>query len=134
MSTILEKSAVAAWLENHVQTTAQLPSFLVLARLCSKPTFKVGFSRMWTETFQMYKLGFEDAEEPGIKLPTFVGSQRKQGNFHICFCFIGYTKAFDCVDHSKLENSQRWEYQTTLPRNLYVGQEAIVRAGRGTTE
>ena len=28
----------------------------------------------------MYKLGFEEAEEPEIKLPTFVGSWRKQGN------------------------------------------------------
>ena len=27
----------------------------------------------------MYKLGFEEAEEPEIKLPTFVGSWRKQG-------------------------------------------------------
>ena len=39
-----------------------------------------GFSSMWTENFQMYKLGFEEAEEPEIKLPTFVGSWRKQGN------------------------------------------------------
>ena len=32
----------------------------------------------------------------------------------IYFCFIEYAKAFDCVDHSKLENSsKRWEYQTT---------------------
>ena len=29
----------------------------------------------------MYKLGFEEAEEPEIKLPTFAGSWRKQGNF-----------------------------------------------------
>ena len=35
---------------------------------------------------------------------------------NIYFCFIDYTKAFDCVDHSKLEKSwKRWEYQTTLP-------------------
>ena len=26
---------------------------------------------------------------------------------HINFCFIDYTKAFDCVDHNKLENSER---------------------------
>ena len=26
---------------------------------------------------------------------------------NIYFCFIGYTKAFDCVDHNKLENSKR---------------------------
>ena len=31
---------------------------------------------------------------------------------NICFCFIDYVKAFDCVDHSKLE---KWEYQTTWP-------------------
>ena len=33
---------------------------------------------------------------------------------NIYFCFIDYAKAFDCVDHKKLENSEkRWEYQTT---------------------
>ena len=32
---------------------------------------------------------------------------------NIYFCFIDYAKVFDCVDHNKLENSQRWEYQTT---------------------
>ena len=26
---------------------------------------------------------------------------------NIYFCFIDYAKAFDCVDHSKLENSER---------------------------
>ena len=26
---------------------------------------------------------------------------------NIYFCFIDYTKAFDCVDHNKLENSPR---------------------------
>ena len=35
---------------------------------------------MWTENFQMYKLDLEKAEEPEIKLPTFVGSQKKQEN------------------------------------------------------
>ena len=34
---------------------------------------------------------------------------------NIYFCFVDYTKAFDCVDHNKLENLKRWEYQTTLP-------------------
>ena len=29
------------------------------------------------------------------------------------FCFIDYAKDFDCVAHNKLENSERWEYQTT---------------------
>ena len=30
---------------------------------------------------------------------------------HIYFCFIDYTKAFDCVDHQNCGN--RWKYQTT---------------------
>ena len=40
------------------------------------------------------------------------------------------------VDHNKLENLKRWEYQTTLPgllRSLYAGQEATVRTRHGTT-
>ena len=32
---------------------------------------------------------------------------------NIYFCFIDYAKAFDCVEHNKLENSERWAYQTT---------------------
>ena len=32
---------------------------------------------------------------------------------NIYFCFIDYTKAFDCVDHKKLWTILRWEYQTT---------------------
>ena len=35
---------------------------------------------------------------------------------NIYFCFIDYTKAFDCVNHKKLwKILKRWEYQTTLP-------------------
>ena len=34
---------------------------------------------------------------------------------NIYFYFIDYAKAFDFVDHNKLENSERWEYQTTWP-------------------
>ena len=40
--------------------------------------------------------------------------ENKQTNKkNIYFCFIDYTKTFDCVDHNKLENL-RWEYQSTL--------------------
>ena len=35
---------------------------------------------------------------------------------NIYFCFIDYTKAFDCVDHNKLRKFLKWwEYQITLP-------------------
>ena len=32
---------------------------------------------------------------------------------NIYFCFIDYAKAFDYVDRKTVENSERWEYQTT---------------------
>ena len=59
--------------------------------------------------FQMFKLDLEKAEEPEIKLSTSVGSLKKLREFqkNIYFCFIVYAKAFDCVDHNKLENSER---------------------------
>ena len=55
----------------------------------------------------MYKLNFIGAEDPEIKLPTFSWIMEKAREFqkNIYFCFIDYPKAFDCVDHSKLENS-----------------------------
>ena len=54
------------------------------------------------------------------------------------FCFIDYAKAFDCVDHNKVENSLR-DGSTGLPynclvRNLYAGQEEIVRIGHETMD
>ena len=57
----------------------------------------------------MFKLVLEKAEEPEIKLPTSAGSSKKQESSrrNIYFCFIDYAKAFDCVDHNKLENSSR---------------------------
>ena len=57
---------------------------------------------------------------------------------NIYFCFIDYTKAFDCVDHNKL-----WKILkemgipgplSCLLRNLYAGQEATVITGHGTTD
>ena len=52
--------------------------------------------------------GLEKAEEPEIKLPTSAGSSKKQEfQKNIYFCFIDCAKAFDCVDHNKLENSER---------------------------
>ena len=52
----------------------------------------------------MFKLVLEKAEEPEIKLPTSAGSSNKAREFqkNICFYFIDYVKAFDCVDHNKL--------------------------------
>ena len=85
-------------------------------------------------------MDLEKAGEPEIKLPTSSGSYRKQGNFrkNIYFCFIDYVKAFDCVDHNKLwkiiQKVGILEHLTCLLRNVYAGQEAIVRTGHGTKD
>ena len=62
---------------------------------------------MWTVNFQMLKLVLEKAEEPEIKMTKSTGSSKKGTEFqkNIYFSFIDYAKAFDCVDHNKLENS-----------------------------
>ena len=56
--------------------------------------------------FQMLKLVLEKAEEPEIKLPTSAGSLKKQKSYKkkkkICFCFINYTTAIDCVDQTRV--------------------------------
>ena len=57
---------------------------------------------------------------------------------NIYFCFIGYTKSFDCVDYNKLWKILKEmgvpDHLTCFLRNLYAGQEATVRNGRGTTD
>ena len=57
---------------------------------------------------------------------------------NIYFCFIDYAKAFDCVDHNKLwkifQEMGIPDHLTCLLRNLYAGQEATIRTGRGTTD
>ena len=67
--------------------------------------------------FQMFKLVLEKAEEPEIRFPTSFGSLKKQElQKNIYLCLIDYAKAFDCVDHNKLENSER--NGNTRPPNL----------------
>ena len=83
----------------NVQTTVQLHSFRMLARLCSK-SFKLEFNGTGTENFHMFKLAFKGAEKPEIKLPTFTGSWRKQESSRKISTSALY--AFDCVDHNKL--------------------------------
>ena len=81
--------------------------------------------------FQMFKLDLEKAEELEIKLPTYIGSEKKQENLkkEINFCFTDCAKAFDCVDHNKLENSSRDENT----RSLYLSPEKPVCRSRSNS-
>ena len=57
---------------------------------------------------------------------------------NIYFCFIDYTKAFDCVDHKKLWKILKEmgipDHLTCFLRNLYAGQEATVRTKTETPD
>ena len=50
------------------------------------------------------QVAFRKAEEPEIKYANICWITEKAREFqkNICFCFIDYAKAFDCVDHNKL--------------------------------
>ena len=86
----------------------------------------------------MFKLNLGKAEEPEIKLPTSSGSWKKQESSRKTSISALLTKALDCVDHNKLWEilqEMRIPYDlTSLPRDLYAGQEATVRTGHGTTD
>ena len=55
----------------------------------------------------MFNLDLEKAEEPEIRLPTWcwITEKVREMQKNIYFCFIDFAKAFDSVDHNKLENS-----------------------------
>ena len=68
----------------------------------------------------------------------WISKKAREFQRNIYFCFIDYSKAFDCVDHSKLWKILKVlgipDHLTCLLRNLYAGQEATVRTGHGTTD
>ena len=57
---------------------------------------------------------------------------------NIFFCIVGYTKAFDCVDHNKLwkilQEIRLPDHLTCILRNLYADQETTVRIGHRTMD
>ena len=83
----------------------------------------------------MFKLDLEKAEEQRSNCQhLLIIEKAREFQKNICFCFIDYAKAFDCVDHNKL-----WKIlnEMGIPdhlRNLYAGQKVTVRTGHGTTD
>ena len=65
----------------------------------------------------MFKLDLEKKEEPEINLPTPAGSSTKQESSRKTpISALLTAKAFDCVDHNKLQKIlKEMEYQTTWP-------------------
>ena len=89
--------------------------------------------------FQMFKLDLEKAEEPEIKLPASAGSLKKQKSSRKTAISALLTMpkpltVWVTKNWKILKEMEIPDHFTCLLRNLYVGQEATVRTGHGTTE
>ena len=117
----------------NTQTAAQFFSSHMLVKRCLK------FSRL-----QQYvncelldaQAGFRKGRETRDQIVNIHWVIEKAREFQKNICFIDYTEAFDYVDHNKLWKilQQMGITDHCLLRNLYVGQEATVRTGHGTTD
>ena len=84
---------------------------------------KIDFSSTWIENLHICKLGFKEAEGPEIKLPTFVGSSKKQESSRNTSTSVLLTTpkpstvwiTTNCGKFFK-----RWEYQTTWPASWEI--------------
>ena len=80
----------------------------------------------------------EQREESLYLYKGWIMEKAREFQKNICFCFIDYSKAFDCVDHNTLWKILREmgipDHLTCLLRNLYAGKKATVKTGHGATD
>ena len=103
------------------------------SKICSKFS-KWGFNSIWNDNFQMFKLDLEKAEEPEIKLPTSVGSLKKQEisrKTSISLTMLKSLTVWITTNWKILKEMWIPNQLTYLLRILYAGQEAIVRTWHG---
>ena len=68
-----------------------------------------------------FQAGFRKGRRTGDQIANIHWIMEKAREFqkNIYFCFIDYSKAFDCVDHCG-KFWKRWEHQTTLPASWEI--------------
>ena len=89
--------------------------------------------------FLMFKLVLKKAEESEIQLPTSSGSSKKQESSRKTSISALWTMpkpltVWITINWKILKKIGISDHLTCLLRNLYVGQEATVRNGHGTTD
>ena len=134
----LENSAVATGLEKvnfHSNSSKgnakECPNYrsVVLISHAGKVLLKilqVRLQKYVNQELPDIQAGFRKGSETRDKIPNICWIIEKAREFHknVYFCFIDYAKVFHCVDDNKLENSWRWEYQTTLPTSWETCMQA----------
>ena len=150
----LENSAVATGLEkvsfHSNPKERQCQRMFILQHNCTHLTHRKVMLKILQARLQQYvnhelpdvQVGFIKGREPEIKLPhchiCWITEKTREFQKTIYFCFIDCVKAFELVDHNKLWKIFKEmgipDHLTCFLRNLYAGQEAIVRIGRGRTD
>ena len=121
----------------NAQTTAQLhsPHTLVMLKI-----LQARLQQYMNRELPDVQAGFRKGRGTRVQIANIRWIIEKAREFqkNIYFCFIKYTKVFDCVDHNKLWKILKEmgipDHLTCLLRNLYAGQEAIVRTGHETID
>ena len=85
-----------------LQSNAQnSPSQASIIHNCELPNAQAGFSK-------------DRAARDQIANIRWIIEKAREFQKNICFCFVDYAKAFDCVNHiNSGKFFKRWEYQTT---------------------
>ena len=114
----------------NVQSTVQVCSFYMLARLYAK-SFKLGFSSTWTDVPARFRKGRETRDQIHWVCGTrdnihWIMEKVREFQKNIYFCLFDYAKAFDCVDHKTVENSSRY-WNNRLP---YMRHEKSISRSR----
>ena len=112
---------------------------LILRHIVKPHFFTPGFNSMCTMNFQMFKLDSEKPEEPEIKLPTSVGSLKKQKSSRKTSnsALLTMPKPLTMwITTNCGKFFKRWEYQTTWLASWEICMQVKkqVRTGRGTTD
>ena len=114
-----EIKMLAPWKKSYDQPHASKVMLIILqARLqqymnCELPDVQAGFRKGRGTREQIANIHW-------------IMEKAREFQKNIYSCFIDYAKAFDCVDHNKLENSERDRY--TRPPDLPL-EKPICRSG-----
>ena len=117
--------------ERQCQRMCKLP-YNYVHFTCSKVMLKIlqlVFSSLWTENFQMFRLGFKKAEDQRSNCQHLLdhGKSKRVPEKHL-FLLYWLFQGFDCVDHNKLWTILKEmgipDHLTCLLRNLYAGQNS----------
>ena len=143
MSANLENSTVAPGLEKVKCPKCSNYCIIAFISHASKVMLKILQARLqqyMNRELPDVQAGFRKVRGTRDQIANIRWSIKKtrESQKNIYFCFIDYTKAFDCVDHNRLWKILKEmgipDHLTCLLRNLYAGQEATVRTGLGTTD